>query len=177
MIMGLRYAPARYVESNLLTAVGAAEVLHRKLGIDEKPFPKSSFTKMRDAMLAQVPEEHRGRFKAALRNDPTLRDRLHSLAARPDQDAIGLLMPDVSRWVARTSLARNNLAHEGMTPDHPLDELIAIVKVTTAIVILNVLHELGLPAGLQRDIVREHPELRATARIAHEWLVNSSTDG
>ena len=29
MVLGLRYAPARYLESNLLTAVGAAEVLHR----------------------------------------------------------------------------------------------------------------------------------------------------
>src|SRR5690625_971639 len=29
MILGLRYAPARFVENNLLTGVGAAEVLHR----------------------------------------------------------------------------------------------------------------------------------------------------
>lgn len=31
MILGLRYAPARFIENNLLTAVGAAEVLHRGL--------------------------------------------------------------------------------------------------------------------------------------------------
>jgi len=35
MILGLRYAPARYLEGNLLTAAGAAEVMHRALGIDE----------------------------------------------------------------------------------------------------------------------------------------------
>lgn len=171
MILGLRYAPARYVENNLLTAVGAAEVLHRGLGIDEKPFAADEFKAMRDAMLEQIPQEHRERFKGAIRNDPTLRDRLYALAARPDQEAIRLLMPDVHRWARRTTRARNDLAHEGKTPNHSMEELIAVVEMTTAVVILNVLHELGLPAERQREIVRDHPQLRATASTAREWLV------
>ncbi|GAA3884443.1 HEPN domain-containing protein [Streptomyces sedi] len=172
MILGLRYAPARYIENNLLTAVGAAEVLHRGLRIDERPFPAGTFKAMRDAMLAQVPEEFRDTFKRSLRNDPTLRDRLHALAARPDQEAITLLMPDVGRWANRATRARNDLAHEGRTSDHSMDELIAVVDVTTAVVILNVLHELGLPAERQREIVQEHPQLRATSQRAHRWLVS-----
>ncbi|WP_271404495.1 HEPN domain-containing protein [Kocuria palustris] len=176
MILGLRYAPARFIENNLLTAVGAAEVLHRGLRIDEKPFPKAEFTSMRDAMLGQVPEEHRDRFKGAIRNDPTLRDRLHALAARPDQEAIALLVPDVAQWAKRTTRARNDLAHEGKTPNHSFEELIAVVEVTTAVVILNVLHELGLPPERQREIVQEHPQLRATARTAGDWLVASKSD-
>ncbi|RKT83371.1 hypothetical protein SAMN05421805_105143 [Saccharopolyspora antimicrobica] len=176
MILGLRYAPARYVENNLLTAVGAAEVLHRGLGIDEKPFPADEFKAMRDAMLAQVPEEHRDRFRGSIRNDPTLRDRLYALAARTDRDAIARLMPDVDRWARRTTRARNDLAHEGRTPNHSVDELIAIVDVTTAVVILNVLHELGLPAERQRQIVQEHPQLRATASTARKWLVAPGAD-
>ncbi|MFI6723187.1 HEPN domain-containing protein [Streptomyces atratus] len=172
MILGLRYAPARYVETNLLTAVGAAEVLHRGLRIDEKPFPKADFKAMRDAMLEQVPERHRERFKGVIRNDPTLRDRLYALATRPAQDAIALLMPDVDRWAERTTRARNDLAHEGKTPNHCVEELIAVVEVTTAVVILNLLHELGLPAERQSEIVREHPQLRATASTAREWLVS-----
>ncbi|GAB3131996.1 ApeA N-terminal domain 1-containing protein [Marisediminicola antarctica] len=170
MILGLRYAPASFVENNLLTAVGAAEVLHRSLRIDEKPFPKAEFTAMRDAMLEQVPEEHRDRFKGAIRNDPTLQDRLRALAARPGQNAIALLMPDAAQWAKRTTQARNDLAHEGRTPNHSVEELIAIVEVTTAVVILNVLHELGLSAERQRKIVLEHPQLRATSRAAVEWL-------
>lgn len=176
MILGLRYAPARFVENNLLTAVGAAEVLHRNLRIDEKPFLKAEFTAMRDAMLAEVPEEHQDRFMGAIRNDPTLRDRLHALAARPDQEAIALLVPDVAHWAKRTTRARNDLAHEGRTPNHSFDELIAVVEVTTAVVLLNVLHELGLPAERQRKIVQEHPQLRATSRTAGEWLVSSETN-
>jgi len=172
MILGLRYAPARFIENNLLTAVGAAEVLHRGLDIDEKsPFPKDEFKEMRDAMLGQVPEEHRGRFKGMIRNDPTLRDRLRALAAQPDQEAIAQLVPDVDHWAKRTTRARNDLAHEGRTPNHSFDEQIAIVEATTAVVILNVLHELGLPAERQRQIVREHPQFRAVSQKACEWLV------
>ncbi|MEV6370181.1 HEPN domain-containing protein [Micromonospora musae] len=176
MILGLRYAPARYVESNLLTAVGAAEVLHRCLGIDERPMPADEFKPMREAMLAHVPEDHRERFKGVIRNDPTLRDRLYALAARPDAEAVGLLMPDVDQWARRTTRARNDLAHEGGTPKQSTEELIAVVEVTTAVVILNVLHELGLPAERQREIVQRHPQLRATARSAREWLVATGTD-
>lgn len=78
--------------------------------------------------------------QGAIRNHPTLRDRFHALAARPDQEAIGLLMPDLDQWARRTIRARNDLPHEGRTSDHSSDELIAVVEVTTAVVILNVLH-------------------------------------
>lgn len=171
MILGLRYAPARYVENNLLTAVGAAEVLHRGLGIDERPMSADEFKPMREAMLAHVPEDHRERFKGAIRNDPILRDRLYALAARPDDGAVALLVPDVDWWARRTTRARNDLAHEGKTLNHSIEELIAVVEVTTAVVILNVLHELGLPGERQRGIVQEHPQLRATARRARDWLM------
>jgi hypothetical protein len=170
MILGSRYTPAHFVENDLLTAVGAAEVLHRNLRIAAKPFSDAEFKAMRDKMLARVPEEHRDRFKGAIRNDPTLRDRLHALAARPDQEAIALLVPDVGHWAKRTTRARNDLAHEGRTLNHSVEELIAIIEVTTAVVILNVLHELGLPAERQREIVQEHPQLTTTAQTAHEWL-------
>ena len=171
MILGLRYAPARFIENNLLTAVGAAEVLHRGLDIDEKPIPEAEFKAIRNAMLDQVPKEHRGRFKASIRNTLTLRDRLIALASRPDQDAIKQLVPDVNHWAKRTTHARNDLAHEGRTPNDSIEELDAIVGATTAVVILNILHELGLPAERQRQIVREHPQLRTVSRKASKWLV------
>ena len=176
MILGLRYAPARFVENNLLMAVGAAEALHRGLDIEEKPIPEAEFKKIRNAILGQVPEEYRGRFKQAIRNSPTLRDRLLTLAGRPDQEAIRQLVPDVDHWAKRTTQARNNLAHEGKTPSHSIDELIAIVRVTSAVVVLNVLHELGLPVEQQRQIVRDHPQLRMICKKAREWLVPPEGD-
>ena len=175
MILGLRYAPAQYIENNLLTAVGAAEVFHRGLGIDEPPMPPEEFKPMREAMLKHVPKVHEARVKGSLRNDPTLRERLYALAARPDQAAMSSLVPDVDRWAQRTTQARNDLAHEGQTPKHSFEELIAIVDVTTAVVILNLLHEVGLPAEQQRKIVQEHPQLRATARQADDLLRSPET--
>ena len=170
MILGLRYAPAQYIENNLLTAVGAAEVLHRGLKIDVPPIPAEEFIAIREAMLSQVPAERQERVKSTLRNDPTLRDRLHALAARPDTEAISRLVPNVDRWATVTTRARNDLAHEGHTPRQSMDELIAIVNVTTAIVILNLLNELGLPAERQREIVHNNPQLRSTSSHAREWL-------
>lgn len=122
-------------------------------------------------MLCQVPEERRGRFKAAIRNAPTLRDRLLALAARPNQDVIMQFVPDVDHWAKWTARARNDLAHEGRTPNHSIDELDAIVGATTAVVILNVLRELGLSAEQQRQIVREYPQLPMVRQKASEWLV------
>ncbi|MEU7646894.1 HEPN domain-containing protein [Streptomyces huasconensis] len=176
MLLGLQYAPARYVENNLLMAVGAAEVLHRGFDIDELPILLKDFKAMREAMLAQVPEEYRKRIRGSLRNDPTLRDRLYALAARPDPEALSILVPDVDRWARRTTRARNDLAHEGRTPNHKLQELVAILDVTTAVVLPNLLNELGLPAKRQREIVRVHPQLRATARNAQEWLSTSEAN-
>lgn len=151
-------------------AAGAAEALHRGLRIDERPMPPAEFKKMREAMLELAPEAQRERLKGAIRNDMTLRDRLHALAARPDQQAMSEIVPDVDRWASRTVKARNDLAHEGDTPNHSIEELVAVVEVTTAVVILNLLHELGLPAERQQAIVREHPQLRRTASLAGEWL-------
>lgn len=175
MVLGLRYAPASFVENNLLMAVGAAEVLHRNLRIDDRPFSETDFAAMREAMLAQVPQEHQSRFKGVIRNDPTLRDRLQALAARLDQKAVRFLIPDVDYWAKRTVKARNDLAHEGKTPNHFMEELKAVVDVTTAVVILNVLHELGLPCEQQRKIVQVHPQLSNTSRIARDLLVDPET--
>lgn len=89
---------------------------------------------------------------------------------------IGQLVPDVDHWAKRTTRARNDLAHEGKTPSHSIDELIAIVDTTSAVVILNVLHELGLPAERQREIVQDHPRFRMTCRKAREWLPPPESD-
>ncbi|MFP3397659.1 hypothetical protein SB749_15115 [Brevibacterium sp. SIMBA_078] len=171
LILALRYAPAQYLESRLLMAAGAAEALHRALGIEERPMPTAEFKKMRAAMLALAPEDQRERLKSAIRNDVNLRERLNALAERPDQQAVSELVPDLDRWSRRTVKARNDLAHEGRTPDHSMEELVAVVEATTGIVILNLLHEIGLPADRQQKIVREHPRLRSIAEWAKAELV------
>ena len=59
----------------------------------------------------------------------------------------------------------------GKIPADSVDELIVIVGVSNALEILDVLHELGLPAERQREIVQDHPRFRMTCRKAREWLM------
>lgn len=170
MVLGLEYAPARYVEGNLLTAVGAAEAMHRALKLKDVKMPEEDFKILREVLLEHTPEEHRSWVKGAIRNDLTLRDRLRALASRPDREAMEALVPNVEHWAEAATHARNALAHTGRTPTHSVEELSATVKVTTAVVILNLLHALGISAERQREIVRDHPKLSYTAARAREVL-------
>lgn len=170
MILGLRYAPPIFLENQLLTAVGAAEVLHRRLGLEAKPLPDNEFQSIREAILGVVPDEYRVWIKERIRNSQTLKGRLLGLSARLDSDVVSALMPNSDQWAARTVRARNDLAHEGKTPRHSVDELIAVVEVTTAVVVLNLLHEIGLPATQQLKLVQSHHWLQDCAEKAGEWF-------
>jgi hypothetical protein len=176
MVLGLRYAPARYVEGNLLTAVGAAEVMHRALDIEQTRMPRPDFDALRAALMENTPKKHRSWVKGAIRNDPTLRERLVALAAHPDSEAMENLILNVDQWAKVATQARNDLAHTGQTPRQSVDELIAVVQVTAAVVLMNLLQALGLPAERQREIINDHPELRHTARQAREHLESVVAD-
>ena len=174
MILGMRYAPMYYIENDLLMAVGAAEVLHRCLDIDKKPFPREKFKEMRNAMLEQVPPEYRDRFKVAIRNDPTLRDRLNGLVERLDKCLVSEFKFDLNEWVRRAVKARNDLTHEGRTSSHSIEELATIVEITKIVVIFNLFRELEVPVDRQCDLVRRHPWLRGAVEEARKWLSSAS---
>ncbi|MGC4805728.1 HEPN domain-containing protein [Micromonospora sp. DT233] len=169
MILGLRYAPARYVHGNLLAAVGAAEVLHRGLKISQPYMLKADFDALRARLLEQTPEEHHAWVRSKIRNDPTLKERLKALVALPDREAMKRLVPDVEQWAKVATRARNDLAHTGQT-EQTMDELAAVVNVTSAVVVMNLLQALGIPGERQRKVINDHPELRHTARQAEEHL-------
>lgn len=177
MILGLRYAPARFIEGRLLTATGAAEVLHRALRQVQPPVPADEFSAMRKALLEHTPDQHRAWVQEKLRNEVTLKERLRDLAGLPDSEAMERLVPDVERWATVTTQARNDLTHEGYTRRQSIDEVIAAVKVTSAVVVMNLLQELGVPSERQQEIISEHPELRQTAKQASDDLASKTADG
>ncbi|GAB3422264.1 HEPN domain-containing protein [Flindersiella endophytica] len=115
--------------------------------------------------------------KGVIRNDPTLRERLRALAALPDAEAMEKLVPDVEQWAKAATHARNGLAHTGQTPRQSVDVLFAVVKVTTAVVVMNLLQALGLPGERQRELVNDHPEFRQTAKRARDNLTSAPGDG
>lgn len=175
MVLGLRYAPAHYIENNLLTAVGAAEVLHRALGLEETRMPEGEFEELRATLLEQTPQRHRNWVKSVIHNNVTLRERLQALAKLPDPEALGRLVPDVEQWASLTSRARNQLAHTGETPQYSLDELVVAADVTSAVVVMNLLQALGVPGERQRRVVEENSDLRWTAKEAAKYLTKSKS--
>lgn len=171
MLLGLRYAPAQYVESNLLSVTGAAESFHAALGVDEKHMPDEAFEAFRQSLLGITPKDHRAWIKGAVRNSrASLRARLKGLAARLDSDALAILVPDVEEWAGKSTLARNALAHTGEAPDYTTDELYAVVRVTSAVVTMNLLIELGLPGDKQRELANENPGLQYASDLATQFL-------
>lgn len=177
MILGLRYAPARFLEGRLLTATGAAEVLHRALGQAQPPVPADEFSAIRTALLEHTPDQHRAWVREKLRNEVTLKERLRDLAGSPDSEAMERLVPDVERWATVTTQARNDLTHEGYTRRQSIDEVLAAVKVTSAVVVMNLLQELGVPGERQQEIISEHPEFRQTAKQASDDLASNPPAG
>lgn len=168
MLLGLKYAPAQYVESNLLSATGAAEVFHRSLsttGADASPV---------DPMTAQSEQRADGQENPTKSAHPKkrtiLRERLRDLASRPDSQAMEFLLPAADTWAATTAHIRNAITHDGQAPKNTSDELYAIVMVTTAVVTMNLLQELGLPSDLQRKVVREHPAFQHATDLARKAL-------
>lgn len=168
LVLGLRYGPARYLEGNLLTAVGAAEVMHRALDPKRTVMPADEFKAFRQALVEAAPPERQSWVKSAVRNDPTLRDRLLALGRWPDREAMEQLVPNVEAWAKAATQARNDLAHTGQTPKHSVDELFAIVEVAAAVVVMNLLQALELPAERQREIVASHPRLSVTSWHARQ---------
>jgi hypothetical protein len=76
---------------------------------------------------------------------------------------------DPAVWAKAAKDARNNLAHVG-TAENDLEHLHAVAEVTAGVVVLNLLHELGVPQDRLRKAVEENPVLSHAARLAREVL-------
>lgn len=99
-----------------------------------------------------------------------LKGRLVELASTFIKDASPLLIPDIPYWASRTVKARNKLTHEGTTDEHSVDELLAIIKVTRAVITLAVLEKLEISGEHQKCVVDRHPQFIETTRDARDWL-------
>ena len=75
-------------------------------------------------------------------------------------------MPDAKKWAKEAADARNGLAHVGRSEDHTFDDLHAVVEVTRAVVILNMLHQLGVPPERLATGLDEHPVLSQAVFLA-----------
>lgn len=170
MVLGIWYMPDGYLESELVVAVAAAESMHRALGLPP-PIADAEFSDIKKTLLDTVSRERKAWLSGLLaRNEPTLKERLVELARRPDTEAMRALVPDPETWAKKASEARNGIAHTGRASNLSLDELDAVARVTSAVVLLNLLHEIGLSPEVLRKGVASNNRLRHAAKLARAHL-------
>lgn len=79
-----------------------------------------------------------------------------------------------------TAKVRNALAHGDKASEEALRktliELYAMARVTTMVVIFNLLKEVGVPTKHQLKIIDQHPEVKKTSWLARKYLEESQSD-
>jgi len=173
MVLGLRYVSDGYIETRVVTAVAAAESFHRALE-EEPPMPAEEFAKVRKLALAAVPTEHRQWLANKLmRNEPTLKQRLLELGSRPGQ-FMSKLLPNPEAWARAAGAARNGVAHTGAPDDMTAEQMHAVSEVTAAVVVLNLLYELGIPEERLAEALENQDSLSFAATLAHRYFSAST---
>lgn len=165
MILGLRYVTSGYLETRVVTAVAAAESMHRALNPDP-PIPPEEFSTLRSQLLESVPPHRKAWLSDRLMsNEPTLKQRLLDLVAR--LGAVGeVLVPNPEEWAKAAKNSRNTLAHVGSSDGNDTERLFAVVEVTAAVVILNLLQELGVPEQRLLRGINDHSTLSRAKELA-----------
>ncbi len=153
-ILSIRFTSGNFVENDILIAVSAAEALSKVLSVTKGG------------------GESRGK--------PPLKDRLLDLANRLDGEVVSELVPNSNYWRIETAKVRNALAHGDKASEEALRktliELYAMARVTTMVVIFNLLKEVGVPTKHQLKIIDQHPEVKKTSWLARKYLEESQSD-
>lgn len=178
MLFGLHYVREGYLESRLITAVSAAEALHRRIPFDP-PMSEADFEALRGAVSDAAPPARRQWVRERFWNEPSLKQRLLDLATLPDPVAVEALLPDTERWATLAKRARNDLAHRGGSSSRTVSigETYAVVEVTRAMLTLVLLAQTGLDASVQQRIVRDSPTFQQVGQLARKHLTRAHRQG
>ncbi|WP_375386717.1 HEPN domain-containing protein [uncultured Microbacterium sp.] len=154
VLFGVRYSRPTYTEVRLLLAAITAETLHSSLYGDETELSTADFERIREAVLGALDDPiERQWARQRLRNSPSFRERLASLASKPDRLAMAAIVPDTERWTRQVRDARNLLAHTGNESTD--EDIFRLERVTTAVLSLVLMSELGLSAETQQRAARD----------------------
>lgn len=172
MIVGARYMTDHYIETMLIAAVSAAESFHRDLK-EEPLVSRAAAEKRLQPALDALSEDDRKWLKSFIPIGFSLGQRLESLARRLPQPCRDRLLPKPSSWIHAAKRARHDLSHAGRTGDD-IRKLNAIVKVTRAVVLVNILLELGLSEERLLQALSRNGELSSACRLSAKYFPASS---
>jgi len=154
LLFGLKYARPTFAETRVLIAAVAGEALHRSL-YDSPAMPKEDFKDLLKALLDVVDDEKKTWVRSRFRNELSYKERLLDLASRPAQDAVDFIVPDRDRWAKNLRDIRDGLAHTAGHDSAGLHKY-DLAEVTTYLLYLILMDELGLPAEIQLTAVQNN---------------------
>jgi ApeA N-terminal domain 1 len=164
MLLGSEYIGRSYAENRLITAVAAAEAMHRRLLANETAMTVEEFETLRAAALDAAPLQHRDWLNNRIWNEPSLKQRLMQLVQRVGEDLVQPAIPRPNRWAAATKEARNKLVHRFPEEDTsvPLNGAVMYVlaRMTSAVITLNILQEIGVDRAHMENLVMTHDVFR-----------------
>lgn len=134
-----------YLESSVLALATAVEALASTFDLPLK-LSKAEYKAMYEQIVAGAPEERRAWLRQVLGplNGPSLRERIVAVADRLPSAVRERLVPIDGTWADSLARVRNDLSHRGATTvDHEV--LATLRQVTSAVLYLVLLKELGLP--------------------------------
>jgi hypothetical protein len=159
VLFGLHYARPGFTENRLLLTAVAAEALHRDLYGDVTDLTPEAFADLRGRLLGGLSDEAEKQWvKAALRNSPSYRARLHALAGVPDPAAVRAFLPDVEQWASDLVQARNGLAHNSGRNQGAVD-LFDLTETSIFLLYLVMMSEIGISAEAQQAAVNANERL------------------
>ncbi|WP_411722319.1 HEPN domain-containing protein [Mycetocola sp.] len=147
---GLRYTRPTYTEIRLLLMAITTEALHKAL-VNQTALSDNDIEELRAPAGDGARAE--SMITEKLRRTPTFRERAIELAAKPDARAVSRITPDVGEWAVRLKDARNNLAHTGNETSD--DDIFQLEWVTSSIIALALMAELGLSPDVQQRAARD----------------------
>jgi hypothetical protein len=164
MLLGQRYLGRSYVENRLITAVAAAEALHRRLLPDKTYLPDDQFEALRNRLIEAARPEHTQWLTDRLWNEPSLKQRLMQLVECLGNDIVEPFMPKPNLWARRATNARNLLVHrfeeDGSSDPLTNAAMYVLAAMTSSVITLILLQEIGLSRAQLSQLAKEQRSFR-----------------
>ncbi|TWF80047.1 hypothetical protein FHX44_115984 [Pseudonocardia hierapolitana] len=174
MLLGQRYMARSFMENRLITAVAAAEGLHRRLLPDQTYVSHEQFDAMQAALVKAVAPEHRQWLTSRLWNEPSLKQRLMELVDRLGPEVVHPFIPKANRWARAATEARNVLVHRfdvDPSDDPPTGPVMyALAELTSAMITLSLLQEIGLSTSKLTALANHHQSFQWVREEASKYV-------
>jgi hypothetical protein len=161
-----------YLESAVLVLATAAESLGSTLSLPRK-MDEVDYALMAAEMLAVAPQEQHAWLRGVLGqhlNGPSLKQKVLAIAELLPAEVRSRLLPHPKRWAQVLVRERNNLSHSGSTSTD-WQTLASLRQVTSTVIYLALLVQIGVPGHRIEEILDSDPYLRYACERSARDLV------